>query len=129
MPPLERHLFVCVNERACNSPKGCCFSKGGKEVRDAFKKALAGAKLKGIVRANNAGCLDVCESGVAVVVYPEQVWYGGVTVSDVSEIVEKHIIGGQFVQRLMLPEQGHLGRELSGPPLRIPEQVAKASET
>ncbi len=120
MAPFERHLFICVNERACSSPKGCCFSKGGKAVRDAFKKALAAAKLKGVVRANNAGCLDVCEAGVVVVVYPEQVWYGGVCVADVDEIVTQHIIGGEYVQRLMLSNQEHLAGALSGPALALP---------
>ncbi len=74
-------------------------------MRDAFKKKLASLKLAGVVRANNAGCLDACESGVAVVVYPEQIWYGGVQVSDVDEIVQQHVLKGQVVERLLLPGQ------------------------
>lgn len=57
------------------------------------------------VRANNAGCLDQCEAGVVIVVYPEQVWYGGVTIADVAEIVSSHVVGGKPVQRLLLPDQ------------------------
>ena len=74
-------------------------------MRDAFKKKLASLKLAGTVRANNAGCLDTCESGVAVVVYPEQVWYGGVQVSDVDEIVQRHVLQGEVVDRLLMPGQ------------------------
>ncbi len=74
-------------------------------MRDAFKKKLASLKLAGVVRANNAGCLDACESGVAVVIYPEQIWYGGVQVSDVDEIVQQHVLKGQVVERLLLPGQ------------------------
>jgi (2Fe-2S) ferredoxin len=120
MPGFQRHIFVCVNERAESSPKGCCKRKGGQEVRDELKKRLYAMGLKGIVRANNSGCLDQCERGVTVVVYPEQVWYGGVTVADLDEIIERHIIGGEFVERLMLPDQDHLGGRLHAEPIAIP---------
>ena len=111
MPTLERHIFVCTNERPADHPKGCCKHKGGALVRDRLKKAVTAAGLKGRVRANIAGCLGQCEHGVVVVVYPEQVWYGGVTVDDVPEIVERHVIGGEYVTRLMLPDQPHLPEE------------------
>ena len=65
------------------NPKGDCASKGGEEVREAFKRLLHEKGLKGRIRANAAGCLDQCARGVTVVVYPEQVWYGGVRVEDV----------------------------------------------
>jgi (2Fe-2S) ferredoxin len=117
MPTFQRHLFVCVNERPPGNPKGCCKEKGSEAVRDEFKKRLAELGLKGIVRANAAGCLDQCATGVTVVVYPEQVWYGHVTVADVPEIIERHVLGGQFVERLMLPDQPHLHGALAAPPL------------
>lgn len=117
MPGYERHVFVCVNERAADHPRGCCKGKGGEEVRTHLKRALSARGLKGRVRANNAGCLDYCEHGVTLVVYPEQVWYGGVTVEDVPDIVDQHIIGGRYVTRLMLPDQDHLNGATSGPPL------------
>ncbi len=97
-------MFVCTNERAADHPKGCCKARGGVEVRDALKAELTKRGLSKLIRANNAGCLDQCEHGVAVVVYPEQVWYGGVTVQDVPEIVEKHLVGGEVVTRLVMPE-------------------------
>ena len=108
VPSLQRHVFVCINERAPDNPKGCCRQKGGAEVRDRLKAELAGRGLSKVIRANNAGCLDQCEHGVTVVVYPEQVWYGHVTPDDIPEIVEKHLIGGEVVRRLMLPDQPHL---------------------
>ncbi len=108
MPSLERHVFVCTNERPAAHPKGCCKLKGGELVRDRLKKAVTAAGLRGRVRANKAGCLGQCEHGVVVVVYPEQVWYGGVTVEDVDEIVQRHLVRGEYVTRLMLPDQPHL---------------------
>src|ERR1043165_8441881 len=73
MPSFQRHVFVCVNERPADDPRGCCKSKGGVEVRDRLKKELKARGIAKIVRANNAGCLDQCARGVSVVVYPEQV--------------------------------------------------------
>jgi len=108
MPSFQRHVFVCTNERPADDPRGCCKAKGGVEVRDRMKKELKARGISKLVRANNAGCLDQCERGVTVVVYPEQVWYGGVTVDDVTEIVDKHLVGGQVVERLLIPNQPHL---------------------
>src|SRR5438067_4067671 len=105
MPSFQRHVFVCVNERPADDPRGCCKEKGAVEVRDRLKAELKARGIAKIVRANNAGCLDQCARGVSVVVYPEQVWYGGVTVDDVPEIVDKHLIGGEVVERLLMPDQ------------------------
>ena len=117
MPSFQRHVFVCINERAPDNPKGCCKAKGGIDVRDRLKAELSARGLSKIIRANNAGCLDQCEAGVTVVVYPEQVWYGHVTVDDIPEIVEKHLVGGEVVERLRLPDQPHLGGRTAFPPL------------
>ena len=119
MPSFQRHVFVCVNERPADDPKGCCNAKGGVEVRDKLKAELKARGISKLVRANNAGCLDQCAQGVTVVVYPEQVWYGHVTVADVDELVEQHIIGGRVVERLMLPDQPHLGGRTEFVPLRL----------
>jgi (2Fe-2S) ferredoxin len=127
MPSLRRHVFVCENERAADNPRGCCKHKGAVEVRAKLKSELASRGLKGSVRANAAGCLDQCEHGVTVVVYPEQVWYGGVTVADVDEIIERHLIGGDYVERLMLPDQPHLAGA-RGRPLVAPEDASGAGD-
>lgn len=101
-PPYERHVFICTNSRPPGHPKGDCCSKGAEEVRARFKEALDKRGLKGRMRANAAGCLDTCAFGVSVVVYPEGVWYGRVTPDDVEEIVDKHVVGGEPVERLRL---------------------------
>lgn len=102
MPPYERHVFVCINERDEADPKGCCSAKGSREVRDRLKEAVHRAGLKGKVRVNAAGCLDQCAHGVTVVVYPEAVWYGHVTIDDVDEIFQSHLVEGRPVDRLRL---------------------------
>lgn len=110
MPSLSRHVFVCINERAADNPKGSCMHRGGVDVRDRLKAELSTRGLSKMIRANNAGCLDQCEHGVAVVVYPEQVWYGGVTTADVDEIIQSHILGGIPVARLVIPDDQLTGK-------------------
>jgi len=100
-----RHIFICTNRRMDDDPKGSCGQKGSEEIRDLFKKELHQRGLKTKVRANKAGCLDVCEYGPNVVIYPEGVWYCHVRKEDVAEIIEKHIVGGEIVERLLLPDQ------------------------
>ena len=101
-PGYERHVFVCMNERRPGHPRGCCADRGAAAVRSRFKVLVAEHGLKGRVRANHAGCLDYCEQGVTVVVYPEGVWYGRVTAEDVDEIFERHVLAGEPVERLRL---------------------------
>lgn len=100
-PPFDRHLFVCTNRRPDGSPKGCCATKGADQVRLALKQAMDEAGLKG-VRVNQAGCLDACERGVAVVVYPEGHWYQAVTPGDAKELVARALAKGEFVERLAM---------------------------
>jgi len=102
MARFRHHVFVCENERPPDDPRGCCSCKGSREIRQALKAELKRRGLKGAVRANAAGCLDACAFGPSIVVYPEGVWYGRVRVEDVSEIVERHLVGGQPVERLRI---------------------------
>lgn len=124
MPGFERHVFVCTNERASDNPRGCCKSKGAVDVRDKLKQELTARGLHKMIRANSAGCLDQCAHGVSLVVYPEQVWYAGVRVDDVVEIVERHLIGGELVSRLLMPDQPKLPSALV--PLRVPPKPGGA---
>jgi (2Fe-2S) ferredoxin len=104
MPKFEKHIFVCGNQRPPDNPRGCCDPSGQAKLQKLFKQKLAECGLKGRVRANQAGCLDQCEHGPNLVVYPDAVWYGFVTEADVDEIIESHIIGGKPVERLVMSE-------------------------
>ena len=106
MKPFKKHLFICTNSRPADDPRGCCAAKGGEDVKDRFKEVMKARGLKGAMRPNAAGCLDQCAHGVTVVVYPDAVWYGGVKVSDVEEIVDKHLLGDQPVERLRIDRPG-----------------------
>jgi len=104
MAKFERHIFICTNQRPEGHPRGCCNPSGEGELQRLFKVKLAQRGIKGTVRANKSGCLDQCEVGPTVVVYPEAVWYGHVKPEDVDEIIESHIIGGRPVERLIIPD-------------------------
>lgn len=114
MAKFQRHVFVCVNDRGPGHPRGDCASKGGHEVAEAFKKGLFDQGFKRIVRPNKAQCLDQCDQGCTVVVYPEQVWYGHVTPADVPEIIASHILNGIPVARLVIPDEQLTGIERPG---------------
>lgn len=104
MAPFDHHVFVCGNQREPGHPRGCCDPEAGDALQKAFKKALAERGLQRRVRANRAGCLDQCEHGPTVVIYPEAVWYGAVTAADVAEIVDEHLVAGRPVARLRLAD-------------------------
>ncbi|MAM64698.1 MAG: ferredoxin [Candidatus Marinimicrobia bacterium] len=101
MSKYNKHIFICVNERASNNQRGSCAKCGGMDIRMRFVKLINEHGLKGIVRANKSGCLDVCELGPAVVVYPDGVWYTNVQLDDVDEIFQSNIINNKPVKRLM----------------------------
>ena len=101
---LTRHVFVCMNERPAGSPKGCCASKGSAKLLEALKDAqLRLAPDRRDIRIQKSGCLDTCEHGPTVVVYPEGVWYGGLASEDAEELVREHIVGGRPLSRQRIP--------------------------
>jgi (2Fe-2S) ferredoxin len=104
MPKFEKHIFVCTNQRPEGHPRGCCDPSAHGELHRLFKTSVALRGLKATVRANQSGCLDQCEHGPTVVVYPDGVWYGKVTADDVEEILGSHIVGNRVVERLMIQD-------------------------
>lgn len=94
----EKHVFICVNQR--EPGKVCCAARGSEEVATAMKEEIKKRGLHAKIRINKSGCLDQCAKGISMVVYPEGVWYGGVTQEDVTEIIESHLIGNKPVERL-----------------------------
>jgi (2Fe-2S) ferredoxin len=104
MPKFEHHIFICTNQRDADHPRGSCDPTKGGDLLRTFKTSLSQHGLRCTVRANKAGCLDQCEHGPTVVIYPEAVWYGKVTSEDVNEIIEQHVVAGRVVERLQIPD-------------------------
>ncbi len=102
MLKFDKHIFICTNQRAPDAGRPSCGEAHGMEIVEAFKKKLKEKKLPAKVRAQRAGCLDVCDYGQTIVVYPEGIFYVGVELGDVEEIIEEHIRNNRPVQRLVL---------------------------
>jgi len=98
----KHHVFFCCNQR--NPPEVCCANHGSVELQAYAKDRIKKLGLNGAgkVRMNKAGCLDRCELGPVIVVYPEGVWYTYVDRDDIDEIIDRHIIGGEIVERLRI---------------------------
>ena len=99
------HVFFCTNQKVdrVRMPiKICCANHRASELHAYAKKKIASLGLngEGKVRMNKAGCLDRCEFGPVLVVYPEEVWYTFMDESDIDEIIEEHIINNRPVERL-----------------------------
>lgn len=104
MPPFTSHIFICTNRREPGNSRGSCDPAGTGELRDCFKAELKRRNLGPLVRANQSGCLDQCELGPTVVIYPQGIWYGRVQVADVPRIIEETVIGGRVIEDLLIPD-------------------------
>jgi len=96
------HVFFCTNQR--DDGEQCCEQSNALAMRDYVKsktKAL-GLVRNGKVRINTAGCLNRCEHGPVMVVYPEAIWYTFVDQSDIDEIINEHLVNGRIVERLRI---------------------------
>ena len=98
----QQHVFFCTNRR--DNGNACCADRGAEAAQQHAKRRIHEMDLNGAgkIRINKSGCLDACERGCTVVVYPEGVWYGAVTKDDVKQIVEDHLVGGKPVERLRM---------------------------
>lgn len=96
------HVFFCCNQRT--DGRASCNDHASQAVRDYAKARVKelGLAGKGSVRVNQAGCMDRCEEGPVLVVYPEGVWYTYVDKHDVDEIIEEHLVNGRIVERLRI---------------------------
>jgi (2Fe-2S) ferredoxin len=97
------HVFFCCNQREPGA-KVSCNAAGASELRDYAKQRVKALGLSGAgkVRINSAGCLDRCEEGPVIVVYPEEVWYTYVDREDIDEIINEHVVNGRIVERLRI---------------------------
>lgn len=101
-PYYTHHVFFCTNQR--EGGESCCNNHNASAMRDHCKqrvKAL-GAAIPDKVRINSAGCLDRCDMGPVIVVYPEATWYTYVDKEDIDEIIDRHLAKGEIVERLLI---------------------------
>jgi len=101
-PYYQRHAFFCVNRR--EDGRRCCADSDSDAMRAYAKSRMKAADFhgRGLVRVNSAGCLDRCDEGPVLVVYPDGVWYTFVDREDIDEIIDSHLLGGKIVDRLRI---------------------------
>ena len=97
----KKHIFICTNDRGKENARKSCGSCGGMDLRKELVKMINDNGLKGKVRANKSGCLDVCENGPAVVIYPEGHWYLGVEKKDLKRIFDTSILSNKPAPELI----------------------------
>lgn len=99
----KHHIFCCTNRREPGHTRGCCAEKNADELRDYMKRRVKQLGTEQ-TRVNSAGCLDRCELGPCMVIYPEGIWYACKTKDDVDEVIREHLQNGRVVERLRLPD-------------------------
>ena len=97
----KKHIFICTNQRPEGS-RVCCGEEHGLQLVAAFKKLIKDKNLNAEMRAQRTGCMETCELGPSVVVYPEGTFYGNVQLSDVEEIVTEDLENNRIVERLVM---------------------------
>jgi (2Fe-2S) ferredoxin len=102
---IRHHVFVCGGKS--------CSQVGAADVKETFVRELEARNLRygkeskgrnpaGSIVLTDCGSVGFCSIGTAVMIYPEGIWYAQVRETDVVEIIEKHLIGGEIVERLAL---------------------------
>lgn len=102
MPYYKYHLFFCTNLR--DDGRACCQRFNARGLRAYAKQRCKELGISGAggVRVNTAGCLDRCDEGPVLVVYPEAVWYSYIDQEDIDEIIQEHLLNGRPVERLRI---------------------------
>ena len=101
-PYYEQHVFICMNQR--EDGKACCGNHGAQAVQKYAKKRLKELDMigQGKIRINQSGCLDRCDEGPVLVIYPQGTWYTYVDTQDIDDIIDTHLLGGKIVERLKI---------------------------
>ena len=98
MLPFRKHIFVCTNRKPDDD--GCCAARGSEQVLQKLRAEISARKLQHEIHVTACGSLGTCGHGPNIVVHPDGIWYSGVNVNDIAEIVEQHLVGGKVVERL-----------------------------
>lgn len=100
----DPHIFMCTNRRPDDHPRGSCGARDGEALRQYLREKLKSANVEN-ARANMAGCMDQCENGPVLVIYPEGIWYRASSKTDIDRIVEQHLVSGKIVTELHIVQR------------------------
>ena len=111
MEPFRYHVYACQQEKPGTSLP-CCSARGSAQVLEELRKELAAQGLMNDVQVTTCGSLGMCERGPNMVVYPEGIWYSGVQVADVPELVREQVVNGRPLERLVNRDAFALKKEI-----------------
>ena len=126
-PYFERHILCCCNQRPEGHPRSCCTDRGSRPLMEYLARRVEELDLEG-VKVTEAGCMERCELGPTVVIYPDAVWYTYQNEDDVDEILERHFRKGEIVERLNLEVDQRLPKPRIKETLRL-AVIAARDET
>ncbi len=86
--PYRKIIFVCTHQRA-EGERVCCANRGGAELRDALKAMVKARRLKGKIRVSQSGCMDQCEKGANIMVFPDNTWWSAVNPEDLEPLLDE----------------------------------------
>ena len=104
MPKPKTQVLVCTNERPSDARKPSCGPRGALEVYRRFKDGVRRRGIRDDVMVVRTGCLKHCSRGITVSLWPSNLWYAGVTLDDVDEILDRSVVGGEEIERLEMPD-------------------------
>ncbi len=111
MQPFRYHVFVCEQQKAEGVP--CCAARGAAKTIDALRREIGRQNLAGKVQVTTCGSIGLCERGPNLVVYPDGLWYSGVTAADVSELVTEQFVHERPLERLLNRDEPALKEEIN----------------
>jgi len=116
--PYTYHVLICTGPR-------CGAERNSARIRQEFRKEFVRQRVPSTVKETQCICFGLCTHGPNVIIYPDGVVYSGVRPQDVTEIVRRHLLQGQVVERLLYKkkeeppvadEDGDAGPGALGPP-------------
>lgn len=97
----KKHVFVCTNQRPEGARK-CCGEEAGMGIVKEFKQQMKDRGLSGEMRAQRAGCFDLCDHGPVVAVYPDGIFYKNVSKELVGDIIERTLLKDEVIEELKI---------------------------
>jgi (2Fe-2S) ferredoxin len=97
----EHHILVCASFRMSGDPQGICHKKGSGDFLGYIENELIDRGMEGTI-VSSTGCLKVCDRGPAMVVYPENVWYGKVENEEAIDTILDAIEDGEVAEDYLI---------------------------
>jgi len=94
------HILVCNSFRVSGTPQGVCNKKGAPSLMQYLQEGINERSIEGVT-ISLTNCLNVCDRGPAMVVYPQNYWYGGITEERIDEILDALVTGASATEYLL----------------------------